>query len=162
MQQYLKYIPKFSTLLLSSFAKQLLPTGFKGRNYFRNANLDLKSELPLIASYFDKVERYKLMGRNLGYSASANSIRLASIPKTQNLLTRATLMDFENYLSEDILVKVDRASMAHSLEIRSPFLDYRLIEFAFKKVPSNLKTTIKEKKFLFRNLASRVFPATFD
>ena len=162
MQHYLKYIPKFSTHFLSSFAKQFLPTGFKGRNYFRNANLDLKSGLPLIASYFDKDERYKLMGRNLGYSATADSIRLALIPKTQNLLTRATFMDFENYLSEDILVKVDRASMAHSLEIRSPFLDYRLIEFAFKKVPSNLKTTTKEKKILLKKLASRVLPANFD
>ena len=162
MQHYLKYIPKFSTHFLSSFAKQFLPTGFKGRNYFRNANLDLKSGLPLIASYFDKDERYKLMGRNLGYSATADSIRLALIPKTQNLLTRATFMDFENYLSEDILVKVDRASMAHSLEIRSPFLDYRLIEFAFKKVPSNLKTTTKKKKILLKKLASRVLPANFD
>ena len=162
MHYYLKYIPKFSTNFISSFAKEFLPTGFKGRNYFQNANLDLKSDLPLIASYFDKNERSKLIGKNLVNLTTADSIRSDSIPKTQDLLTRATLMDFENYLSEDILVKVDRASMAHSLEIRAPFLDFRLIEFAFKKVPSNLKTTIKDKKILLKRLALRVLPANFD
>jgi asparagine synthase (glutamine-hydrolysing) len=71
-------------------------------------------------------------------------------------------MDFENYLPEDILVKVDRASMAHSLEIRAPFLDYRLIEFAFKKIPPHLKANTTNKKILLKKLATRVLPANFD
>jgi asparagine synthase (glutamine-hydrolysing) len=75
---------------------------------------------------------------------------------------RATRMDFVNYLAEDILVKVDRASMLNSLEIRAPFLDYRLIEFAFRKVPSRLKATESDKKILLKKLAARVLPAEFD
>ena len=50
-----------------------------------------------------------------------------------------TKKDFLNYLSEDILVKVDRASMYSSIEARSPFLDKNIIEFAFCRVPSDFK-----------------------
>ena len=64
-------------------------------------------------------------------------------------------MDFENYLAEDILVKVDRASMLNSLEVRAPLLDYRVIEFAFGRVPSELKATVSGRKLLLKKLASR-------
>ena len=162
MRHYSKYIPNFVKDLLSNISKNFLPTGFKGRNYFQNINSNFESDLPLIASHFNQNERRKLMGKKLNYSISAESIRLASIPKMENLLTRATFMDFKNYLSEDILVKIDRTSMAHSLEIRAPFLDYRLIEFAFKRVPPHLKANIKDKKILLKKLASKVLPAKFN
>jgi asparagine synthase (glutamine-hydrolysing) len=71
-------------------------------------------------------------------------------------------MDFANYLAEDILVKVDRASMLSSLEVRAPLLDYRLIEFAFGKVPSHLKATVQDKKILLKRLTARVLPPEFD
>lgn len=62
------------------------------------------------------------------------------------MLQRLTRMDLENYLSKDILGKVDLASRINSLEVRAPFLDYHLIEFAFGKVPSKLKATPKARK----------------
>jgi asparagine synthase (glutamine-hydrolysing) len=55
------------------------------------------------------------------------------------------------YLQEDILVKVDRASMANSLEVRSPFLDTRLIDF-LSTVPSSLKLRGFTRKYLLRRL----------
>src|SRR5678816_1589964 len=71
-------------------------------------------------------------------------------------------MDFENYMAEDILVKIDRASMLNSVELRSPLLDYRLVEFAFGKVPSYLKATVKGRKVLLKRLADRLLPPQFD
>lgn len=71
-------------------------------------------------------------------------------------------MDFENYLAEDILVKVNRASMLNSLEVRAPLLDYRLIEFAFGKVPSYLKATATSRKVLLKKLTARLLPPEFD
>ncbi|MBL0192363.1 MAG: asparagine synthase (glutamine-hydrolyzing) [Saprospiraceae bacterium] len=55
------------------------------------------------------------------------------------ILNNITKFDFVNYLTDDLLVKVDRASMLNSLETRAPFLDKDLVEFAYSKVPSSLK-----------------------
>jgi asparagine synthase (glutamine-hydrolysing) len=79
-----------------------------------------------------------------------------------DLLQRATQLDFENYLPEDILVKVDRASMLSSLEVRAPMLDVRVIEFAFGKIPSELKATPTRRKVLLKKLAARLLPSAFD
>lgn len=66
--------------------------------------------------------------------------------------------DLRTYLLDDILVKVDRMSMQHSVEVRSPFLDYRLVELALR-VPSRLRTKNGCSKYLLRKLASRHLPA---
>lgn len=71
-------------------------------------------------------------------------------------------MDFLTYLPDDILVKVDRASMLASLEVRAPFLDYRIAEFAFARVPNALRATVAERKILPRHLAARLLPAGTD
>ena len=59
------------------------------------------------------------------------SVHAERVSNQRDLLQRITRMDFENFLPEDCLVKIDRASMLNSLEMRSPMLDYRMIEFAF-------------------------------
>jgi len=59
--------------------------------------------------------------------------------------------DQKYYLPDDILVKSDRMSMAHSLEVRPPFLDHRIIEFA-ATLPSSLKIRGSEQKYVLREL----------
>ena len=56
----------------------------------------------------------------------------------------------------------DLACMLSSLEVRSPLLDQRMIEFAFGKVPSRLKTAPTEKNILLKRLCSRLLPPEFD
>jgi asparagine synthase (glutamine-hydrolysing) len=58
---------------------------------------------------------------------------------------------------EDILIKVDRMSMMHALEVRSPFLDYRLVELGLE-VPARLRTKNGCNKYLLRRLAARRLP----
>jgi len=52
--------------------------------------------------------------------------------------------------------------MLNSLEIRAPFLDTALIEFAFGSVPQRLKATARDKKILLKQLTTRVLPKEFD
>ncbi len=65
--------------------------------------------------------------------------------------------DIISYLTDDILVKVDRASMAVSLELRNPLLDHRLLEFAFR-LPLSFKTDYKTGKLILRNVLYKYVP----
>lgn len=72
-------------------------------------------------------------------------------------LDQAQRTDLQLYLADDILVKVDRMSMRHSLEVRSPFLDHRMVELALQ-IPSALRITHGNNKHLLRRLAERHLP----
>jgi asparagine synthase (glutamine-hydrolysing) len=63
------------------------------------------------------------------------------------------------YLPDDILAKVDRMSMAHSIEVRPPFLDHRIVEFA-ASLPDHLKVRGKAQKIVLRELMKRKLPAS--
>ena len=165
MQRKLGPIPRPLRKGVSFVAKRFLPLGFAGgniRTWLMASSEDLRHSLPLIASYFDATTRAKLMAAYSGFELVAECIRHGRVPQHSDLIQRATRMDFANYLAEDILVKVDRASMLNSLELRAPLLDYRLIEFAFGKVPSHLKATAQDKKILLKRLTARVLPPEFD
>ena len=66
--------------------------------------------------------------------------------------------DMDTYLVDDILVKVDRTTMANSLEARAPLLDQNLIAFS-ARLPFDLKLHGEQGKYLFRKVAARLLPA---
>ena len=80
----------------------------------------------------------------------------------RDLINTLGYVDFKNYLPEDILTKVDRMSMKVSLEVRCPFLDYRIVEFAFKKLNGNLKIKDKTRKYMLKKLAKKILPNTLN
>jgi asparagine synthase (glutamine-hydrolysing) len=162
MQQKLGWLPHFLRRGVALSAENYLPVGYKGRNWAQGLGVDLDKDLPLIASCFDARTRRRLLKAHANWPLVAESIRKERLPAQSDLLQRATRMDFSNYLAEDILVKVDRASMLSSLEMRAPLLDYRLIEFAFGKVPSRLKATPTDKKILLKRMTARLLPPEFD
>jgi asparagine synthase (glutamine-hydrolysing) len=75
-----------------------------------------------------------------------------------SLLNKASYIDIRHRLLEDMLVKVDRMSMAHSLEVRSPLLDHRLVEFA-ARLPVQLKLRGWQTKAILRDAVRRYLPA---
>jgi len=74
----------------------------------------------------------------------------------KNLKQAFSMTDFLSYLPGDILTKVDIASMANSLECRSPFLDHKLVEFAVRLHPSEKLAFLKGKRILKKVLANRI------
>ncbi|MGH9359847.1 MAG: asparagine synthase (glutamine-hydrolyzing), partial [Terriglobia bacterium] len=75
----------------------------------------------------------------------------------ENELAEALYLDFCLYLADDLLVKVDRASMACSLELRTPFLDHRLIEFA-ARLPASLRVRGFQLKYLLKKAVEPWLP----
>jgi asparagine synthase (glutamine-hydrolysing) len=73
------------------------------------------------------------------------------------VLDRTLAVDFLMYLADDLLVKTDRMSMAHSLEARAPFLDNEVIEFT-SKMPENLKIRGKTQKWVLRKAFADLLP----
>jgi asparagine synthase (glutamine-hydrolysing) len=82
---------------------------------------------------------------------------LAQVPRVPGI-NRFLLFDQRFYLPDDILYKSDRMGMAHSLEVRPPFLDHRLVEFA-ATLPENYKVRGSQLKFLLKELMSDKLPA---
>lgn len=74
-----------------------------------------------------------------------------SIP-TQDVIRKMQEMDFKSYLPGDLMYKVDMTSMANGLEVRSPFLDHRLVEFGLS-LPSKFKIGGGESKHILRDIA---------
>jgi asparagine synthase (glutamine-hydrolysing) len=76
---------------------------------------------------------------------------------SDDALALVQYLDFKTYLPGDILTKVDRASMAHGLEVRTPFLDYTLVEWA-AQLPTSLKLNGGEGKYVLKKALEPLLP----
>ena len=148
-------------------AASLLPVGVRGRNYLIGLSRDVRWTIAHINVFFDRRSRLGLVAPPL----RARFRAVASVPEDWRValcrpslspLGQATAVDFQTFMVDDILVKVDRASMLTSLELRAPFLDPRIIELAFSRVPDALRSANGEKKILPRRLAARLLPKELD
>jgi asparagine synthase (glutamine-hydrolysing) len=95
-----------------------------------------------------------LLGSNAG---PMNAILATMNAGNRNGLNRYMFFDQQYYLPDDILYKVDRMSMAHSLEVRPPFLDHRIVEFA-ASLPEDLKIHGSQLKYILRQLMQDKLP----
>jgi asparagine synthase (glutamine-hydrolysing) len=82
---------------------------------------------------------------------------IGDLPATKDDLARYLWFDQKYFLADDILVKSDRISMAHSVEVRPPFLDHRIVEFA-ATLPAGLKIRGARQKYILKQLMKGKLP----
>ena len=139
-----------------------LPRALRAKATLRNLSLDPAR------GYFNSVygamanERDTLLGADLqtklnGYDPFALFAEHYWRAKTDDPIARAQYVDIKMYLTDDILVKVDRASMAVSLEVRCPLLDHKLMELA-ARIPSKFKLREGEGKYIFKQTMKQLLP----
>lgn len=92
-----------------------------------------------------------------GTEPAVGSFDARTHPQLDEYISRMMYFDLMNYLPDDVMVKVDRASMASSLEAREPLLDYRLVEFAWQ-LPLNMKMRGTESKWALRQILYKYVP----
>lgn len=146
-------------------AGQYFPVGARGRHHLIGLAGDLPHRIAHVNLYFDRETRRRLvapLGHLGGSDPAPEAYRAGLCRPSHTPLRQAMEADFLTTLADGYLVKVDRASMLTSLEVRAPWLDHRLIEFAFGRVPDALRATGRERKILSRRLARRLLPPTMD
>ena len=146
-------------------ATRLMPVGARGRNYLLGLTAEPPWNMVQFNMLFDADARRRLLSDvnpRWTFSGSPEAYKASLCRPGESPLRQITAVDFQTYLVDDILVKVDRASMLCALEVRAPFLDPRLIELAFRRVPDHLRATATERKVLSRRLAQRLLPPALD
>ncbi len=159
---YDKTVPKFVQKSLILGLIKILPkeTFFmKLSNYLSTINNTPKSYVELL-SIFDKSEKEFLYAegliRKIG-NLDSDLISVSSYFKNSyDMLNKMLLSDIKTWLPNNMLIKLDRMSMAHSIEARVPFLDHRIVEFS-SKIPTKLKLKgLNEKLVLKKSMTKRV------
>jgi asparagine synthase (glutamine-hydrolysing) len=154
-------IPAFLSRALLR-ASRALPQGAYGKRFLRNIALEPAARYVDSVTYFDRDSQLRLFSEDArralaGYDPAMRFELTFAKPVTRSRLERQLYLDSKTYLPGDILVKVDRMSMANSLETRSPLLDHRLIEFA-QTIPASLKLRGLETKYILKRAAAGLIP----
>lgn len=141
---------------------RMLPQITPGKNFLRNIALDPAARYVDSVTLFDEHAKRRLLTpatlRALqGYDATREFRHLFNLPTSHERMDHLMYLDSKTYLPGDILAKVDRMSMAHSIETRAPLLDHKLIEFV-QQIPSSLKVHGFETKYILKQAMQGVVP----
>src|SRR5262249_51421324 len=125
-------VPRWLRGVAGHAAANLVPVGTRGRTYAIGAAGEVANAIAHVDMYFDATARQRLLAPTLREAANSRSVpeatKMALCNGAQSLVQQATRVDFSTYMVDDILAKVDRASMLTSLEVRAPWLDHKIIE----------------------------------
>jgi asparagine synthase (glutamine-hydrolysing) len=140
----------------------LMPHGMQGKNFLRHVSLDTDDRFIDSIALFRDDEKRALYTPELRASlrgASAGAIVEQQLERFSGLPPHSRMMrlDFETYLPEDVLTKVDRMSMAHSIESRVPLLDNDVIDFA-ATLPASMKIHNGRRKHVLKEAVKGLLP----
>jgi len=139
-----------------------LSLDYKAKRFVSSAKYDLITRHHSWFGSFSPEQREELLGEKIQNSAAEFDIyqdarNLLEKCDSKNKVEQMQYLDMNFYLAEDILTKVDRASMAVSLEVRAPFLDHNVAEYA-ASLPAEYKLKGKTTKFILKEAAKNLLP----
>lgn len=135
---------------------QRLPLAANVRHMLRSDRLNRFSGL-LSARHEDELYQRLVTSPTASLTRHSRPASIDGAPKLDGLLSRLLYDDMAGYLPGDILVKLDRSTMANGLEGRCPLLDHRVVEYAWR-LPSDAKVRNGKGKWILRNLLRRYLP----
>jgi asparagine synthase (glutamine-hydrolysing) len=142
----------------------MLPAGIRGTRSLGHLQFDASSAYAMkhAYDYFRDAERAELYTSDFATSVResdpyAKHRQLYERCESPDPLDRAMYVDAKTYMVDDVLTKVDKMSMAVSLETREPLLDHKLLEYA-ATIPASLKLRNGQTKYLLRKLLQRRLP----
>ena len=140
-----------------------LPQKFRAKTLLRNLSYDpLRGYFTSMSHILPPLKAKLLSGDVLAQLGSYDSISAFREHwdncQSKDPLSRIQYLDIKTYLVEDVLTKVDRASMAVSLEVRVPVLDHKFMEMA-ARMPSSYKLRGRTSKFAFKESLKKILPA---
>ena len=138
-----------------------LSLDYKAMRFITGAKYDLVARHHIWFGSFTPDEQAQLMApavlRATNSDIYMDARRMLEESDAENVVERMQNLDTKLYLAEDILTKVDRASMAVSLEVRAPFLDHRVAEFA-ASLPANYKLRGGKTKYVLKRAVEELLP----
>jgi asparagine synthase (glutamine-hydrolysing) len=164
--RFAKFLPPPLKRILASEAwtsgRKKISLNYKRKQFFYGAMKSPQEAHYSWRLYFRPEQRVKILGekhRDLVFDTDPFKIFKKFYEKTVGLdyLSANLYVDSMTWLTDDILVKVDRASMAHGLEVRAPFLDVKLAEYA-ASIPSSMKLKGLTTKYILRKAVKDILP----
>ena len=149
----LKNIP---VAALNPFFKYMESLGDEGKRRMLEFVLtnDNASALMSMISIFSDEEKQKVLGSS---SSVTDDVRKKFFSSFEDLLNQCLLFENKILLTENLLMKVDKTTMAHGIEARVPYLDYRVVEFA-SRLPPAMKLKGLQDKYILREAMKRSLP----
>ena len=150
-------LPRFIRKFLGRVALAI-PFNIKGKNFLIRGSKTIEERFIGNANIFSKKEREFILKKPIGKFEPQELTKpyFAKVLE-QDEITKMQYIDINFWLIGDILLKADKMSMAHSLEVRVPFLDKEVFNIA-KTIPTNLKVNKTTTKYAFRMAARKHLP----
>jgi asparagine synthase (glutamine-hydrolysing) len=171
LYSFFRYMPSFIKKLLRDSAdffplggKEKIGIRYKQKQFFNGIMHSPENAHYLWRQFFSPEERVKILGKahqEIVYDTDP-FLRFAAwydMSKDMHWLDRHLFVDAMTWLPDDILVKVDRATMAHGLESRAPYLDHELAEYA-ASIPAELKLKGMKTKYILKKALKDILPAS--
>jgi len=169
LYQYLQFLPKSMLKLASTAVSNYWPVShnkisfdYKLKQFLKGCQMDFQRAHYFWRVIFSNQEKADLLRDDVKFEVLQHDPYQEFEKYFEEVLDchpldQAAYVDIKTWLVDDVLVKVDRLSMAHSLEVRAPFLNHKLVEFA-AKLPSNWKMKFFQKKHILKLSQQNTLP----